>query len=110
MARFFQAQTPQPGQLDGLSEHRHGASAAEAAHPLFLAFEGRIANLAPQLPLLLEVAAPEELGEGAVQIAQRLLRRALDTVGESVTAPASAPKPYVTISRHTAPQSDGLCH
>src|SRR5258706_2357797 len=77
VATLLEPQSPQARQLDGIRENDQRASEAKAAQPALLALARGIAELAAQLALLLERGAAEELGEGAVQVAQSFLRCAL---------------------------------
>src|SRR5262249_61232835 len=67
----------QARKLDSAGDDSDGASEAKAAQPPLLRFRLGIAHLAAQFALLLEHGAAKEVGEGAVQVAQRFLRRAL---------------------------------
>src|SRR5262249_14004869 len=74
---LLQAHPAQPRQLDGLGEDDESTGEAEAAQALLLGLALRIAELAFEFALPLQLATTEDAANGLVQIAQRLLRGTL---------------------------------
>src|SRR5712692_992865 len=70
---FFQAQSAQTRQVNGLLVDVNGTGQSKTAKPLPFRFEGGITGRAFPLPLFFELHPPKEIGEGHIQIPQSLL-------------------------------------